>query len=446
MNYLYSCSITVFCLLLMLPFPDVAQAKDVSNTYEINLTKVEDKGNNGTATINMVGKVNVSSLLGEPLVACNTKWSFWKGVTGQPNITIDNVTINEIPQDVLDEIKLHSIKLSFATLPLNDQMFSENTWYELSCDPGAVEPAGSEKASYTVPGSPSWDKTFHVRDTYDGFDKDAATFADEATAKQIMIKLLDEGFLTDSDSAKILSAKINLSPVKKWLDKQKKGAEDKLKEKEKKAKEDKAAANEEDDFWNGEKNDKKETAKSESEKNGFWSGEEQSEEQEAKNNGVGFWSGEDQSKTTKDDFWAGNTETVREEIDGKKREVLAKVEKQRQGEELEVFKNGNLYGFKNNSGEIVIGAEFASVKDFSEGLAAVRLPESLWGFINKSGSWVIPAKYKIDSNYGDLGYFKNNRAIVATHTIAEGRYTLIIDQADQVFYRKQAPDLYFFTR
>ncbi len=429
MTYLRFLPIAVICLLPALSFSNAAQAKNLSQTYEIDRAKVEDEAINGSAIIDLEGKVNVSSIMQEPLVACNTRWSFQQGQLG--GITIDNYAIADIPQDVLKQVTLHSVKLGFAVPPLNDAMFSENTWYELSCDPGALEPADSEKYSFTVPGSPSWDKTFHVRDTYDGFDEEAATFADEATAKQIMIKLLDEGFLTDSDSARVLRAKVNLSPVKQWLDKQKKDAEEKLKE--------------------------EETAKDESAGGDFWTGEEQT----AKNGENDFWAGQETSESGDDDFWAGDTENVRNEREAKKTEQFAKEEKQRQKGKLVKFESNDLYGYKNDNGDIVIEAKFYRINDFSEGLATAKeSKDALWGYINKSGRWVIPARfydagifseglagveetrdngwgyidqegnYVISPRYNNAEYFQNNRAIVALDD-----YSLIIDKIGKELYR-----------
>lgn len=57
-----------------------------------------------------------------------------------------------------------------------------------------------------------------------------------------------------------------------------------------------------------------------------------------------------------------------------------------------------LWGFANASGKIVIPAKFEKVHDFSEDLAAVKMPQGgenagKWGFIDKTGKFVIPARY-----------------------------------------------------
>ena len=71
---------------------------------------------------------------------------------------------------------------------------------------------------------------------------------------------------------------------------------------------------------------------------------------------------------------------------------------------VRVFSNGlaafyhiekRRYGFINKAGKIVCQPIFLEVQDFSEGLAAVKVEDNggRWGFINTSGTMVIPAKF-----------------------------------------------------
>ena len=50
-------------------------------------------------------------------------------------------------------------------------------------------------------------------------------------------------------------------------------------------------------------------------------------------------------------------------------------------------------GFIDRTGRFAIGAEFASARDFAEGLAAVQVGEK-WGFIDRSGKMVIGAGFE----------------------------------------------------
>ena len=61
-------------------------------------------------------------------------------------------------------------------------------------------------------------------------------------------------------------------------------------------------------------------------------------------------------------------------------------------EGLTTFREGYKYGYKNESGRIVIPAIFDDAYWFSNGLAAVK-QNGKYGFIDKSGNFVIPAKF-----------------------------------------------------
>jgi hypothetical protein len=57
-----------------------------------------------------------------------------------------------------------------------------------------------------------------------------------------------------------------------------------------------------------------------------------------------------------------------------------------------VCKEG-LFGYIDTRGEWVIRPRFQYANDFSEGLAGVPLGEKGWGFIDRTGKEVIPAKF-----------------------------------------------------
>jgi hypothetical protein len=52
-----------------------------------------------------------------------------------------------------------------------------------------------------------------------------------------------------------------------------------------------------------------------------------------------------------------------------------------------------LFGYIDTRGEWVIPPRFQYANDFSDGLAGVSLREDGWGFIDRTGKEVIPAKY-----------------------------------------------------
>jgi hypothetical protein len=55
---------------------------------------------------------------------------------------------------------------------------------------------------------------------------------------------------------------------------------------------------------------------------------------------------------------------------------------------------GEEYGFIDKSGQFVVPLKFTFAGDFSEGLAFVRVGEQA-GYINKSGEWAITSEEKI---------------------------------------------------
>ena len=51
------------------------------------------------------------------------------------------------------------------------------------------------------------------------------------------------------------------------------------------------------------------------------------------------------------------------------------------------------WGFIDKSGTLVIPFKYTNARSFHEGLAAVSLPNGRYGFIDKSGTEIIPCKY-----------------------------------------------------
>ena len=101
------------------------------------------------------------------------------------------------------------------------------------------------------------------------------------------------------------------------------------------------------------------------------------------------------------------------------------------------FKNGlaayydrdtERYGFINTKGQFVVKPVFIDAHDFSDGLAAVKLPATqsnpaAWGFIDTSGKMVIPAKFSIEP-----GNFRTGRAPVEKRN----GHKVMIDKSGEV--------------
>ncbi|MGL4567916.1 MAG: WG repeat-containing protein [Fusobacteriaceae bacterium] len=67
---------------------------------------------------------------------------------------------------------------------------------------------------------------------------------------------------------------------------------------------------------------------------------------------------------------------------------------------LAVVEIGGKYGFIDKSGNLVIPAKFDKAWEFSDGLANVEI-DGKWGFIDKSGNLVIPAKFDYTWGFSD---------------------------------------------
>ena len=68
------------------------------------------------------------------------------------------------------------------------------------------------------------------------------------------------------------------------------------------------------------------------------------------------------------------------------------------------------WGFINVEGKVVIPAQYDDIKDFGDGLAAVKI-DNKWGFINKEGELVIPCQFdRADSfSEGLAAVCRNNK-------------------------------------
>jgi hypothetical protein len=71
-----------------------------------------------------------------------------------------------------------------------------------------------------------------------------------------------------------------------------------------------------------------------------------------------------------------------------------------------------LKGFINAEGTVIIEPKFKTIKSFSEGLAAARLPCGLYGFIDEKGEWKIPPQYDFALGFSEglAVVFKDSKA------------------------------------
>jgi hypothetical protein len=88
-----------------------------------------------------------------------------------------------------------------------------------------------------------------------------------------------------------------------------------------------------------------------------------------------------------------------------------------------------LFSFIDRTGEFVIAPSFQHPSSFSEGLAGVPLEGKKWGFIDKTGKTVPPAKY--DWVYDDWVYGNFREGIVRVSVA--GRAGYINEQSEWVW-------------
>ncbi len=78
--------------------------------------------------------------------------------------------------------------------------------------------------------------------------------------------------------------------------------------------------------------------------------------------------------------------------------------------QLEIFSEGDKYGYKTKSGEVAIPPTFDDARDFSAGLARVNIGATRrvagpmggrWGYINERGEEVIPIVFQFVGDFSD---------------------------------------------
>jgi len=201
-------------LLALITISGQVISKDISQAYKISLHELKDENNNLLSIVNMEGIIEVSSVYGMPVIICSAKWSF---ANNRSPITINSKGITDIPEEILRQAILEDIKLGFS-LPSLEQSSDQ---HEISCDPRIMDATSSDNAITTSSVNPSWNSIFYLRDNYETKNNEPDTYVDEATAKKIMAGLLKNGFNelnSSNDNVRVLTANINLEPVRHWVE------------------------------------------------------------------------------------------------------------------------------------------------------------------------------------------------------------------------------------
>lgn len=97
--------------------------------------------------------------------------------------------------------------------------------------------------------------------------------------------------------------------------------------------------------------------------------------------------------------------------------------------ELTVFYKNGKEGFKNESGKIIIPAQYHDVQNFSEGLAAVSISDHKWGFINFKNEYVIKPQFRYATSFiNGLSTVKSNYRIKELNTKGCPKYKELWDE------------------
>lgn len=98
--------------------------------------------------------------------------------------------------------------------------------------------------------------------------------------------------------------------------------------------------------------------------------------------------------------------------------------------------NSNLWGFRDKTGKVVVPAKYDEVQDFSNGLAAVgtgTIANRKWGYIDTKGNMVIPQKFSIQPSR-----FDNSGLAMVVNKDME---TMFINKQGEVVSEKYKRDL-----
>lgn len=215
--------IILLALFLCLNLPGISLAKDIE--LKPFQTKIYASDGGDHIGIELTSRVQIQQLLGEPIVACQAKWTLrYIEVNGRRDINL--------PKTVVDEVLINNLKIIYQ---VSDQFGGIASFNGVPCDPGHLNASGMNQWSYTVPASPSWERsvislsnTFNtsLKTQFKNYKNNQIKYLDDAAAKRIFKSILSEAdengstplSLTDwvKDSA-VMSGEANLWPVYHYL-------------------------------------------------------------------------------------------------------------------------------------------------------------------------------------------------------------------------------------
>ena len=87
-------------------------------------------------------------------------------------------------------------------------------------------------------------------------------------------------------------------------------------------------------------------------------------------------------------------------------------------DDLYPFRDGKLWGFRTQSGQVVIAPRFEGAGSFSEGFARVKV-KGKWGFVNRTGDMVIEPVFD-QARFFQNGYAKVQQGAIWGYVDTEG--------------------------
>lgn len=202
-----------------------AQGSRLHQRYDDTLqVRVGTRDASGYVLLKLKAVAKVWTLMGEPVVYCSAAWS-WAGSNLQIEHRGERQFLNVLnpPREVLDAIGLVEAKIAFPVYR-KGQSWRETPQTWVPCDLGALNGNGDPDGSFNVPGSPNWNRLLLIRNwrTDRPWD-DPAHFLGAAEAKALLasgeyeFRAGENGRLNDGAA---LHFNFNLWPVRQWLDQQ----------------------------------------------------------------------------------------------------------------------------------------------------------------------------------------------------------------------------------
>lgn len=453
------------------------EPSDLKGSFRYEGDLPDGDGNQASVRIDL--RVRLSTLMGEPVVYCTGRWNLDAvQIAGKRYRDID------VPADVWRQVDLVGINLAFPmTVPMANVAYDQVKYAALPCDPGVFYGPGNKHASFNVPGSPAWDRLLLRPDwlRYSSDLNERATHASApesfVSAEQVKSWLKDRKrkiqFNVDGSGKgtllydSLISASVNLWPVRHWVQDQQRVAQAKRQEQRQRKQANAGAGGDPLDAMFAEVDSVESEREAESAKTQATEAADAAKRAMEQRRAAlkAMQCGDDSSTTdtTSLDEVANQAMRSRAKCDVnlvafrdnaselwgyKEKDGTVRIPAKfsyainfSEGLGIACLGNtDNRCGFVSSTGEFVLSPTFGfyHIKSFSEGLAAVRFPKAdggwnspKWGFINKEGRLVIP------SEFDHVSDFKEGRAAVQPYGSKASNNWGVIDREGRMIFENK---------